>query len=199
MSLRKAINGKCKDCIHDELEPGTWRQQVAACNNAECTLFPVRPVPVGYTTDEQGLVILKAKRAIPALLMLLLVACGDNAELEPITWGEATVQLAEAICQGRVECGGITIGEYGECAIEVRNFLCAYDNNCETLIEPALIEAVDACTEAIPAFNCTVLEAGWLPNECASFFEFQPEAVEVDVAGGNGNAGGSRGRGRNRE
>lgn len=44
MSLRKAINTKCKECIYDENGKGTWRQQVEACTAYECPLYPVRPV-----------------------------------------------------------------------------------------------------------------------------------------------------------
>jgi len=43
-SLRKAINAMCKDCTYDELDKGTWRQQVAACTIKICPLHPVRPV-----------------------------------------------------------------------------------------------------------------------------------------------------------
>ena len=45
MSLRKAINDKCKDCIYDPLAPGTWRQQVYMCAVPECPLYSVRPGP----------------------------------------------------------------------------------------------------------------------------------------------------------
>lgn len=41
--LRKAIAGKCKDCIYDNSEPGTWRQQVTACTIKDCPLWAVRP------------------------------------------------------------------------------------------------------------------------------------------------------------
>lgn len=44
MSLRKAINDKCKDCIYDEYGVGNWRQQVTACTSPDCALYPVRPV-----------------------------------------------------------------------------------------------------------------------------------------------------------
>jgi hypothetical protein len=44
MSLRQAINDKCKDCIYDpESGLGTWRQQVDACGAISCPLHPVRP------------------------------------------------------------------------------------------------------------------------------------------------------------
>ena len=43
MSLRKAINNKCKDCIVDKYSPGNWKQQVSACMVVDCPLFPVRP------------------------------------------------------------------------------------------------------------------------------------------------------------
>lgn len=43
MSLRKAINEKCKDCIYDEIERGTWREQVTGCTIQSCPLWAVRP------------------------------------------------------------------------------------------------------------------------------------------------------------
>ena len=43
MSLRKAINEKCKSCIYDRHQPGTWRQQTEACEIRSCPLWGVRP------------------------------------------------------------------------------------------------------------------------------------------------------------
>jgi hypothetical protein len=44
MSLRKAINAKCKECIYDPAPGnGTWRQQVEACTSPKCPLYPIRP------------------------------------------------------------------------------------------------------------------------------------------------------------
>jgi hypothetical protein len=44
MSMRKAINEKCKDCIYDPKSGGgTWRQQVEACTITTCSLWPMRP------------------------------------------------------------------------------------------------------------------------------------------------------------
>ena len=45
MSLRKAINQKCKDCTYDFASNGTWRQQVALCSVKSCALYDVRPKP----------------------------------------------------------------------------------------------------------------------------------------------------------
>lgn len=43
-SLRKAIDAKCKDCIHDPLSGlGAWREQVAKCAISSCPLWEVRP------------------------------------------------------------------------------------------------------------------------------------------------------------
>jgi hypothetical protein len=47
MSMRKAINDKCKDCIYDKHSPGTWREQVAQCSCISCALWPLRPAPSG--------------------------------------------------------------------------------------------------------------------------------------------------------
>lgn len=43
MSLRKAIDQKCKGCIYDPYAPGHWKQQVHACDDTTCPLHPVRP------------------------------------------------------------------------------------------------------------------------------------------------------------
>ena len=46
MSLRAAIDAKCKDCIYDPLcGGGTWREQVAQCSSVDCPLWPYRPMP----------------------------------------------------------------------------------------------------------------------------------------------------------
>lgn len=46
VSLRAAINAKCKDCLYDpECGGGTWREQIAKCSSVNCPLWPVRPFP----------------------------------------------------------------------------------------------------------------------------------------------------------
>ncbi len=42
-SLRRAIDGFCKQCIYDPYARGTWRQQVEICTSHQCPLFDVRP------------------------------------------------------------------------------------------------------------------------------------------------------------
>ena len=63
MSLRAAINAKCRACIVDELAAGSAAVQVELCACFDCPLWPVRPVrAVGVrgpysvpVCDEQGL------------------------------------------------------------------------------------------------------------------------------------------------
>ncbi len=43
--MRKAINAKCKDCIHDPLDNGTWLEQVYLCTSEDCGLYGYRPIP----------------------------------------------------------------------------------------------------------------------------------------------------------
>ncbi len=43
MTRQQAIEAKCKDCIYDELDHGTWRQQVERCELMECSLWEYRP------------------------------------------------------------------------------------------------------------------------------------------------------------
>ena len=46
ISLRAAINAKCKQCIYDPQSGlGTWRQQVGACTVVRCPIWEVRPLP----------------------------------------------------------------------------------------------------------------------------------------------------------
>ena len=44
ISLRKAINDNCKNCIYDKQAAGTWLQQVTLCSVISCSIYPVRPV-----------------------------------------------------------------------------------------------------------------------------------------------------------
>lgn len=45
VSLRKAINAKCRECIYDPNSGmGNWRQQVASCTSQTCPLWPARPI-----------------------------------------------------------------------------------------------------------------------------------------------------------
>jgi hypothetical protein len=45
LSLRIAINAKCRDCMFDPLGRGTWREQIASCESSNCALHDIRPVP----------------------------------------------------------------------------------------------------------------------------------------------------------
>ena len=48
-SLRKAINGKCKECIYDpHVGAGSWQKQVTDCTSGGCPLFDVRPTSIGH-------------------------------------------------------------------------------------------------------------------------------------------------------
>lgn len=44
MSLRKAINAKCRECRHDPMDAGSAAQQIACCTFADCHLHSVRPI-----------------------------------------------------------------------------------------------------------------------------------------------------------
>ena len=43
-SLRAAINNKCRSCIFDEENVGSWLVQVTLCSCKDCPLYSVRPV-----------------------------------------------------------------------------------------------------------------------------------------------------------
>lgn len=44
LSMRKAINAKCRDCIYDELAAGSAAVQIELCESIDCPLWPVRPI-----------------------------------------------------------------------------------------------------------------------------------------------------------
>jgi len=56
LSLRAAVNAKCKSCIYDaDGGNGTWREQVQACASANCPLHAVRPITVkGQKRDAEA-------------------------------------------------------------------------------------------------------------------------------------------------
>ena len=45
-SAKACIEAFCKDCIYDDTQPGSWRQQVEDCQMEDCALFPVRPMTI---------------------------------------------------------------------------------------------------------------------------------------------------------
>lgn len=68
-SFRNAINAKCKDCVYDKVERGTWREQVADCGAHTCPLYSVRPVPrscmSGGVIDPSAVAEISAKLSGP--------------------------------------------------------------------------------------------------------------------------------------
>jgi len=42
-TFRKAVNGKCKDCIYDTAGRGNWKEQVTMCTSLDCPLWEIRP------------------------------------------------------------------------------------------------------------------------------------------------------------
>ena len=45
MTRQEAISAKCKDCIYDPANGGTWLKQVELCTFTDCSLYPYRPIP----------------------------------------------------------------------------------------------------------------------------------------------------------
>jgi hypothetical protein len=77
MSLRKAINAKCKECIYDPLGgTGTWKKQVVECTSKSCPLWPYRPTP--RVTPSKGEIV------------------ESSARIQPICTHSQPVQLKEA-------------------------------------------------------------------------------------------------------
>jgi hypothetical protein len=63
MSLRKAINAKCKACLYDQVGgTGSWRKQVANCTSFTCALYSVRPTPTMHSSEKKSSVVGRENR-----------------------------------------------------------------------------------------------------------------------------------------
>jgi hypothetical protein len=51
LTRTKAIAAKCKECIYDPEDDGTWRMQTEACELSDCALWAYRPKPRRKTPD----------------------------------------------------------------------------------------------------------------------------------------------------
>jgi len=68
MSLRKAIDAKCKECIYDPIGgPGSWRNQVGNCTAYSCPLYDVRPTPYASSSKGESLILARENGQIGAL------------------------------------------------------------------------------------------------------------------------------------
>ena len=97
MSLRKAINAKCRECTYDPLDVGTAAQQIAVCTDSECPLHPVRPI----TTKRLPISLLEAYRVDPLMLddrarglVYPTVNCSGDVQNGPPVTTERELQTA---------------------------------------------------------------------------------------------------------
>ena len=55
MTRQQAINQKCRECVYDDQDDGTWRQQVERCDLSDCALYEFRPIAtliMNYITEK---------------------------------------------------------------------------------------------------------------------------------------------------
>ena len=97
MSLRKAVNAKCRQCTYDPLDVGTAAQQIAVCTDSDCPLHPVRPI----TTKRLPISLLEAYRVDPLTLddrarglVYPAVNCSGEAQNSPPVTTEHELQTA---------------------------------------------------------------------------------------------------------
>jgi hypothetical protein len=97
MSLRKAINAKCRECTYDPLDVGTAAQQIAVCIDSDCPLHSVRPI----TTKRLPISLLEAYN-VDLLklddrargLVYPAVNCSGDAQNSPPVTAERELQTA---------------------------------------------------------------------------------------------------------
>ncbi len=44
LTRQQTIDVNCKDCNYDELDVGTWRDQIERCPSPQCPFFEYRPL-----------------------------------------------------------------------------------------------------------------------------------------------------------
>ena len=96
MSLRKAVNAKCRKCTYDPFDVGTAAQQIAVCIDFDCPLHSVRPL----TTKRLPISLLEAYRVDPVKLddrvkglVCPAVKCSGDAQTSPPVTAERECQL----------------------------------------------------------------------------------------------------------
>ena len=52
LTRQQAIDANCKDCNYDELDVGTWRDQIERCSSLQCPFYEYRPLT---TATKKGL------------------------------------------------------------------------------------------------------------------------------------------------
>ena len=97
MSLRKAVNTKCRQCTYDPWDAGTAAQQIAVCIDSGCPLHSARPI----TTKRLPISLLEAynvdllKLDVRARgLVYPIVNCSGDARNSPPVTAERELQTA---------------------------------------------------------------------------------------------------------
>lgn len=109
-----------------------------------------------------------------AFTIAAALAFGCSDDPQPLTWGDATLQMATAYCAAGADCG---FNVRSACADHVRWHACEPDRSCNVELPAEAQVAVDACVVALDqpdATACGLLYYGFLPAECDLFFEFDP-------------------------
>ena len=44
LTRQQAIDANCKDCNYDDLDVGTWRDQIERCSSPQCPFYEYRPL-----------------------------------------------------------------------------------------------------------------------------------------------------------
>lgn len=105
MSLRNAINKKCRECIHDPLDKGSAAQQIACCQIHDCPLHPVRPVTAKVIPQQlldhwrisiESLCV----RARP--LVKTASSCSVEGQIEPLQDANNTTDTRVEVTEGEL-------------------------------------------------------------------------------------------------
>lgn len=102
----QAIAAKCRECIHDDLAAGTWRQQVTACPVTDCALWTFRPLAGGipdYLSTRDAARLPVAWRTMPHETAMTMIAgkrpaSADGCAVQPIgdaSWGNNGVTVQQ--------------------------------------------------------------------------------------------------------
>ena len=110
MSLRKAVNAKCRECTHDPLDKGSAAQQIACCTISDCPLHSVRPVTAKVIPqrllDYWGISIDSlCERAKP--LVKTSPSCSEDGQIGPLQDAKSKTYIKVLVNGQRVAGGAV--------------------------------------------------------------------------------------------
>ena len=112
---------------------------------------------------------MKTYESVLAAGLCALAGCGDDG---PMTMGSFCSRMAGPTCDRAIECNLGPASDRSGCLAAFKEGCCGDEGLCSEEIpkeaEAQLESYISVCSAAFDNFSCTSLEAGEVPDACAS-------------------------------